>query len=54
MRRLISGGWDNAMDFSVFLRQDLSVDEARNLSNLIEQRADVESVELVTADQALA
>ncbi|MDX1506957.1 MAG: permease-like cell division protein FtsX [Woeseiaceae bacterium] len=50
----ISGGWDNAMDFSVFLRQDLSVDEARGLSRLIEQRADVESVQLITADEALA
>ena len=50
----ISGGWDNAMDFSVFLQQNQSADEARNLAQLIEQRADVASVELVTAEQALA
>lgn len=51
---LISGGWDNALDFSVFLKQDVSENEAANIAGLIEQRADVASVGLVTADQALA
>ena len=50
----ISGSWDNALDFSVYLKQDLSVSEAEDLASLIVQRADVESVELVTADEALA
>ena len=51
--RAISGSWDNALDFSVFLKQGLSVDEAGALSDLIEQRADIVSVVLVPADEAL-
>jgi cell division transport system permease protein len=50
----VSSSWNNALDFSVYLRQDLSVSEAEGLSGLIRQRADIESVELITADQALA
>ena len=50
----VSSSWNNALDFSVYLRQDLSVSEAEGLSRLIRQRADIESVELITADQALA
>ncbi|MDX1499352.1 MAG: permease-like cell division protein FtsX [Woeseiaceae bacterium] len=50
----VSAGWDNALDFSVYLRQDLSEADARALAELIGQRADVESVQLVTADEALA
>ena len=49
----VSGGWSNALDFSVYLNQDLSVSDAEQLLQLIAQRADVESVTLVTADQAL-
>jgi len=50
----ISGGWDNALDFSVYLKLGISVSEAEGLARLIRQRADVESVDLVTADAALA
>ncbi len=50
----VSGSWNNALDFSVYLRQDLSVSEAEGLARLIGQRADVESVELITSDDALA
>ncbi len=50
----VSGSWNNALDFSVYLRQDISVSEAEGLSRLLRQRADVETVELITADQALA
>jgi cell division transport system permease protein len=50
----VSGSWDNALDFSVYLRKDVSVSEAEGLSRLIRQRADIESVELITSDQALA
>ncbi len=50
----ISGGWDNAMDFSVFLRQDQSLEQARQLGRLIEQRADVDAVTVIPADDALA
>ena len=51
--RAVSDGWDNALDFSVYLQSSISEDEARGLARLIEQRADVASVELVTADAAL-
>ena len=51
--RSISGNWDNALDFSVFLQEDLSESDAAGLARLLEQRADVESVQVVTADQAL-
>ena len=49
----ITSGWDNALDFSVFLAQDLSEGDASDLARLIEQRADVEFVELITAADAL-
>jgi cell division transport system permease protein len=50
----VSGSWINALDFSVYLKKELSVGEAENLARLIEQRADVDSVTLITADDALA
>lgn len=50
----VSSGWDNALDFSVYLRQEVAAEEAADLAGLIEMRADVESVRLVTADEALA
>ena len=52
--RAVSSNWDNALDFSVFLRQGLSVSEAEGLSRLISQRADVASVDVITAEDALA
>jgi len=51
--RAISGSWDNALDFSVFLKQDISEEEARGLGQLIDQRADVASVVFVSASEAL-
>jgi cell division protein FtsX len=36
--RSISGGWDNALDFSVFLKQELTESEAEALGRLMEQR----------------
>lgn len=50
----ISGSWDNALDFSVFLKQDITEDEAAGLGRLIEQRADVDSVSFISASKALA
>ena len=50
----VSGSWDNALDFSVYLKLDLTVSEAEGLARLIGQRADITSVDLVTADEALA
>ena len=52
--RTISASWDNALDFSVYLKVDTSIDAARRLGDIIEQRADVERVTLITADEALA
>ena len=52
--RSISKGWDNALDFSMYLRSDLTENEAAGLRQLIAQRADIEEVRLVTSDQALA
>ena len=51
--RSISGSWDNALDFSVFLKRELSEDEARGLGRLIDQRADVSSVVFISAAEAL-
>ena len=50
----VSRGWDNALDFSVFLKQDRSLAQAQALAKLIEERADVESVQLISAEEALA
>ncbi|MCH7831223.1 MAG: hypothetical protein IIB75_11815, partial [Proteobacteria bacterium] len=50
----ISGSWDNALDFSVYLKREQSISEAEGLARLIAQRADVQSVKLVTAAEALA
>ena len=50
----VSSSWNNALDFSVYLKLDVSVREAEGLARLIRQRADVESVDLVSADAALA
>ncbi len=49
----ISGQWESALDFSVFLDRDLNLDEAAALGRLIEQRADVVSVTLISSDDAL-
>lgn len=49
----VSGNWANALDFSVYLKSSTSVEAARDLAALLEQRADVESVTLIPADEAL-
>jgi len=49
----ISKGWDNALDFSIYLKRGTSESEAEGLARLIQQRADVASVELITANEAL-
>ena len=50
----ISAGWDNALDFSVYLKTDVTLDDARRLAGIVAQRADVEAVTLISADDALA
>jgi len=49
----VSGGWEDALDFSVFLDESLTVEQAANLGRLINERADVDNVTLVTAEDAL-
>ena len=49
----VSSGWDNALDFSIYLKRNVREDEAAALVRLIGQRADVESVQLITASEAL-
>jgi cell division transport system permease protein len=49
----VSSGWDNVLDFSIYLRRDVSESEAAGVASLIQQRADIESVELITASAAL-
>ncbi len=49
----VSGSWDNALDFSVFLKLDQSEQDAERLAGLLRQRADIEHVDLVTSAQAL-
>ena len=50
----VSSGWANALDFSIYLKRGVSESEARGLAKIIGERADVESVRLITADEALA
>jgi cell division transport system permease protein len=52
--RAISGGWDNALDFAVFLKKETPEADAEGLARLIGQRADVDSVEFISATEALA
>lgn len=52
--RSVSGSWDNALDFSVFLKEQVSTNDAEALAKLIGLRADVESVRFISADDALA
>lgn len=49
----LSRNWDDALDFSVYLNAGTSKDAAENLASIIGQRADVESVTLIAAEDAL-
>ena len=49
----ISRSWGNALDFSIYLTSDVSESAAQNLASIIQQRADVESVTLISADEAM-
>jgi cell division transport system permease protein len=50
----ISASWDNALDFSVYLKAETSSDDAQRLADIIGQRADVAQVTLISAEDALA
>ena len=49
----VSRGWESALDFSVYLKRDVSLADAERLTAIIQQRADVENVRLIPADLAL-
>jgi len=49
----MSGNWEDALDFSVYLKTEVSLEDAQRLTDIIRQRADVETVTLIPADQAL-
>lgn len=51
--RTLSDGWQNALDFSLYLESGTTVAEAEQLRGLIAQRADVDDVRLIDADTAL-
>jgi len=50
----LSGGWQGAADFSVYLEAGVSADRAREIADGVAERDDVETVELITSDAALA
>ncbi len=50
----ISASWDSALDFSVYLKTGTSIDDARRLADLIQQRADVDQITLIPSADALA
>ncbi|HLU05504.1 MAG TPA: permease-like cell division protein FtsX [Woeseiaceae bacterium] len=49
----LSGNWDNALDFSLYLEAGTPAEEAVRLAGIIGQRADIQSVTLIPADEAL-
>ena len=51
--RVLSAGWDNALDFAVFLQLGVAEDDAAALGRLLEERADIDSVQFIPATQAL-
>ncbi|MEM1440099.1 MAG: permease-like cell division protein FtsX [Pseudomonadota bacterium] len=49
----VSGGWQGATDFSMYLQPDIDRDAADQLGKLLASRADIAEVTLVDADEAL-
>ncbi|HEX9772659.1 MAG TPA: permease-like cell division protein FtsX [Steroidobacteraceae bacterium] len=52
--RAASGGWGNALDISVYMKQTASLEETRQLVDKLSKRRDVDEVRLIEADEALA
>ena len=50
----LTGGWAEAIDFSVFFTAETDAAAAEQLARIIEQRADVENVRFVSAAEAAA
>lgn len=49
----LSRNWENALDFSLYLKSDVTRANAERLADIIAQRADVEQVTLITSEEAL-
>jgi cell division transport system permease protein len=52
--RVASGGWNSALDISVYMKPNTSLDQAKRAAERIRQRRDVDEVTLIEADAALA
>src|SRR5512137_828510 len=52
--RVASGGWNSALDISVYMKPDASLDQTKRAAERIRQRRDVDEVTLIEADAALA
>lgn len=51
--RAASGGWSNALDVSVYMKQSAKLDETQQVAERIRKRRDVAEVTVVEADAAL-
>ncbi|MAD91656.1 MAG: cell division protein [Gammaproteobacteria bacterium] len=49
----MSDNWDDTINFSVYLKKNISIKNAEEVAKLISQRADIENVKIITADEAL-
>ncbi len=52
--RAATGDWGKALDISVYMKTQVSESKAGQLARALRERADVEDVQLVTADAAMA
>ena len=52
--RTASGGWNSALDISVYMKPQATLEQAKRAAERIRQRRDVDEVTLIEADQALA
>lgn len=51
--KLISGGWENVADMSIYLRRTVSTSDAENLAASLRERSEFSRVEVIPADAAL-
>jgi cell division transport system permease protein len=52
--RVASGGWNSALDISVYMKPGASLEQTQRAAERIRQRRDVDEVTLIEADVALA
>src|SRR5262245_46244053 len=52
--RAASGGWGNALDVSLYMKQATSLEDTRRVAAKLRKRRDVEDVKVIEADDALA